>query len=104
MIDIYQIIEGKDLGVAESTLPKAVNVVSIQLGDLEYAPDFGIDKRYFLTSDISIQRDSYRAHVVQRLTESKIAVMEMIELLNALSSTNRIAIGNRYDSAKGLIR
>lgn len=104
MLDIVQIQNGSDLGLASSDIPKAANVLSVQLGELEYEPAFGIDKKYFLTNDISFQKESFKAYCVRRLTESRISVVDVIEFLGALSSKNTFKIGTQTETIRGLIR
>ncbi len=88
MRDIISSLDGSDLGVALSTLPKAANVLSTQLGELEYAPAFGVDKRYFLEQPFLFQNECYRSHLVQRLTENQINVSEVQSETSLLSAKN----------------
>jgi hypothetical protein len=84
MMDIVLI--DTDLRILNSNVPKAENVVSIQLGSLEYAKDFGVDKRYFLTEQFEFQNEAYRSYLLQRLSESSIDVSTVTELISALDA------------------
>lgn len=69
---------------------RAANILSVQLGALEYAQDLGIDLRYFLTETIKFQDDSFKAYIVQALASRGINVASMIEVLNNLDSDYNI--------------
>jgi len=84
MLDIVEVADGKDLGLADSVVMKAGNVVSTQIGSLAYQPDFGVDQEFFLFSDLQIQKESYRAHLVERLSLYQINVNSMIDAFNQL--------------------
>lgn len=104
MLDIVIVANEKDLGLQDSTLPKAANVCFVQLADLTYAPTFGIDKRYFLTQNIQFQFANFRAHVIERLTQSGVNVTEVVTLLQALYGRLSFGIGNDSRNVKGLIK
>lgn len=93
MKDIIEALDGEDLNVLDSIVAKAGNVVDVQLGDLEYAQEFGVDKRFFLESELQFQNDSFRAHLVQRLTESQVNVAEVIDLVQTLSEKYTFEVG-----------
>lgn len=92
MRDIVSTTDGLDLGVALSSVPKAANVLSTQLGELEYASDFGVDKKYFLDDNFLFQSDSYRAHLIQRLTEAQINVGQVVGTIDTLFATYSFGI------------
>lgn len=48
MIDIVG-FTSKGMQLFDTQTEKAANILSVQLGALEYAKDLGIDLRYFLT-------------------------------------------------------
>lgn len=85
---------GQDLSIVASDAPRAGNVLSIQLGDLEYAPTFGIDMRYFLESEFAIQTASFKAYTVQRLMESQVNVVSAISEVQTLFERINYGIGN----------
>ncbi len=86
--------EGSDLGVQQSEAPRAGNILSIQIGELEYAPDLGIDLRYFLESEFRIQNESFKAYLVQRLLEQGINGVGVLETIEAVFNQFTFNIGN----------
>lgn len=56
-----------DLVFIASDLPRAANLMDIQLGALTYAPEWGADKAYFLNPDFEIQAECFEAHLLQRM-------------------------------------
>lgn len=104
MLDIVEIKDGHDLVIADSVTPKAGNVLSIQIGDLAYAPAFGLDFKFFLDSDLQFQNESFKAYIVQRLIESQVNVSQVISIVNTLSQTFTFETGNISDkNSEGLI-
>ena len=49
MIDIVSSIDGQDIGTFNTQTTRAANILSVQLGTLEYAQDLGIDLKYFFS-------------------------------------------------------
>jgi len=101
MIDIIEITD--DIGVFDSDVPKAQNVLSVQLGTLDYAPDFGIDLVYFLSEDFQFQNDSFKAYLTQRLAESSINVSSLDITEDSLFSTYKFNLAPTAAS-DGLVR
>lgn len=83
MIDIVS-ANAQGLGVAETDTFRAANIFSIQIGDLEYAPEFGIDLRYFLSEDFRFQNDSFKSYLIQILANYGINVADVIDTVEAL--------------------
>jgi hypothetical protein len=102
MLDIIEAIEGEDLTVADSIVAKAGNVLSIQLGALEYAQEFGVDFRYFLNSEFQFQNSSFQAYLVQRLTESQVNVSQVMTVLETLYAKYTYYVGD-VQTTGGLI-
>lgn len=102
MLKDVSVNPGFDLTVEQTEAPRAANVLSTQLGILEYAPDFGIDMRYFLQSEFQIQNVSFKAYCVQRLLEHRINVINVIEKVENLFRTNLFLIGSSENNG-GLI-
>lgn len=100
MIDISG--TGTDIRLFDSQVPKATNILSVQLGALEYAKDLGIDLKYFLTEDLEIQNESFNSYLVEVLARNGINVASMTEVVNNLSQELRIAI-SPDDTGTGLI-
>lgn len=103
MLDIIEANDGEDLTVLNSIVSKAGNVLSIQLGNLEYAPEFGVDLRYFLESEFQFQNESFKAYMVQRLTESQVNVSQVTELIDSLFTKYTYSVGDLSISNGGLI-
>lgn len=104
MIDILEIQDGKDLIIENFIIPKASNVVSVQLGSLEYLPDFGVDMKYFLNSDIVFQNESFKSYVVDRLTQAQINVSEVLEVIETFIDRYTFVVGDTNANEKGLIK
>lgn len=102
MIDIVSF--STDLGVADAESPKGGNVLSIQLGSLEYAPDFGIDLDFFLDPDYQFQNSSFRAYLIQRLAEHHLNVTGFIESLERFYLQYTFAVGPTEAATGGLIK
>jgi hypothetical protein len=82
MIDIMDITT--DIGILNSSIKKAENVLSVQLGKLEYAKEFGVDLEYFLDENFTFQNESFKSYLLQRLSESSIDVMSIIDTAESL--------------------
>lgn len=79
-------VGGEDLGIFDTQVPRASNLLSIQLGSLEYAQTFGIDLAYFLSEEFRFQNKSFKAYLIQVLATNGInvaTVMEEVENLYA---------------------
>lgn len=84
MIDIISASDGQDLGVFDTQTSKAANILSVQLGALEYAQDLGIDLRYFLREDFRFQNASFRAYLIEVLANNGINVASVVETVENL--------------------
>lgn len=102
MMDIVKIEDGKDLRVADSIVPKAANVLSVQLGDLEYSPNFGVDLKYFLQEGLQFENDSFKTYLVQRLTEQRVNVSDVLEQLTTFVNKYTFKV-NETETSGGLI-
>lgn len=103
MLDIIEIEDGKDLGLADTVVAKAANVLAVQLGSLEYAPTFGVDLRFFLESPLQFQNESFKAYLIQRLTEEQINVAGVTEVLEALFQRLTFHVGEIATDTKGFL-
>ncbi len=103
MFDIISINDGDDIQIANSVVGKASNVVSVQIGSLEYAPDFGSDLKYFLDSQFRIQQSSFKAYLVQRLVANQINVTQCIQTIETLFQTLNFYVDDANNNSKGLI-
>ncbi len=103
MIDIVS-ASAAGLSVYDTQVSKAANVLSVQLGALEYAPDFGIDIRFFMDPDFIFQNESFKSYLIQRLSESNVNVSSVAELLEALYLKYTFVVGDRDRSTGGFIK
>lgn len=103
MLDIVSVPQGGDLQTAVTEVSKAGNVVSTQLQSLEYAAAFGVDLRYFLTSELRFPNASFKAYLIQRLTESQITVTAVIESLQPLFQKLTFSVGDTDADIGGFI-
>lgn len=94
LFDITSITDGLDLGVSQSEAPRAKSVLETQFGELEYAPDFGTDLRFFLETELRIQPESFQAYCVQRLLQHQINVVNVLITISDFLSTTRFGIGS----------
>lgn len=102
MIDIAEV--GTDLTMVDTQTSRAANILSVQIGALEYAQDLGIDLRYFLSEDIEFQNDSFKAYLVQILAKWGINVANLTEVLEALSSDYTINLSAENNSTSMVAR
>lgn len=84
MIDISTVQNGKDLGMSDTQAPKAGNILSVQVGNLEYAPTLGIDLDYFLQPNLKFQNTSFNSYLVQVLANWGVNVAEVSEIVHSL--------------------
>ena len=87
MIDIVSVPNGNngdDLGLLDSQVPKASNILSVQLDSLEYTEDFGIDLKYFLDENFNFQNESFKSYLINRLAAQNINISSVLETVSAL--------------------
>lgn len=84
MIDIGYDAQGVDSGTFDTQTFKAANILGVQLGALEYAPDLGIDLKFFLTNDFEIQNESFEAYCIQVLAQNGVNVTGVNKVLENL--------------------
>jgi len=101
MMDIVG-FDSKGMQTYDTQTEQAANILGTQLGALEYAPDLGIDLRYFLTEKISFQDDSFKAYIVQSLAQRGINVASLVEVLKALNADYLINL-SPVENSTGLI-
>jgi hypothetical protein len=102
MMDIVSI--STDLVMADAQNPKAANVLSVQLGDLEYAPTFGIDIEFFIDPEFQFQNESFKSYLIQRLSEHHVNVNEVLETVEKFSMTYHFFVGEPESITEGFIR
>jgi hypothetical protein len=103
MMDIVELNEGEDMKVYDSIVSKAGNVLAVQIGALEYAQDFGVDLRFFLTTDFQLQTESFKAYLVQRLIEHQVNVAKVLDSVQTLVNKYNYLVGDTRQSNGGLI-
>lgn len=97
MIDITSVGTGDlaDIGIFDTDVERAKNILSIQIATLEYEPDFGIDLKYFLSEDFQFQNESFKSYLVQRLTSYGVNVTSVLETVETLFEKLTFSIGNQ---------
>jgi hypothetical protein len=98
--DITGITEGADADprVIDALTPKAANCLQVQLGELEYAQDFGVDLDFFLDPDLKFQNASFKAYLVQRLAEMNVNVSQVLEALEQFVLSYTFEVGEPTSS------
>lgn len=84
MIDVSVGAAGLDLATYNTDTNRATNILSVQTGALEYAPDFGIDLDFFLSPDFKFQTESFKAYCIERLASHGINVTALTESVQSL--------------------
>lgn len=106
MIDIVAIGEGVggDIRVFDAQTSKAANVLSVQLGRLEYAQEFGVDLEFFIQEDFQFQNESFKSYLIQRLAEHHINVNSVLDTVEALFRKLTFVVGDADRNSGGFIR
>lgn len=86
MIDIIEV--GEDILYLDTQTERAKNILSVQIGALEYAPDLGIDLKFFLSEEFKFQNESFISYCVQILANYGINVSTVVETVSALFVTD----------------
>lgn len=81
MIDIVSTETGLDMGIFDTDVERAKNILSVQLEALTYLQDFGIDLRYFLNEDFAFENESFKSYLIQRLANYGINVTKVLETM-----------------------
>lgn len=103
MIDIIDFNE-KGMQLLDTQTEKAANILSVQLGALEYAQDLGIDLRYFMTEKTQFQNESFKAYLVQILASRGINVSSIQTVINALDTNFNIKLSPEENSTGMIAR
>ncbi len=103
-VDVFEFPDGSDIVTRQSDAARAGNVLAVQLGNLEYAKNFGVDLKYFFQSDFQFQNESFKAYLVQRLIEHQINVSSVTDVLESLYNEYTFNVGSNNDtSTTGLL-
>ncbi len=84
MMDITHVADGDDLGFYNTQTTRAGNILSVQVGSLEYAKDLGIDLEFFLSDSFRFQNDSFKAYLIEVLANQGINVASLVDTLDSL--------------------
>jgi hypothetical protein len=103
MIDIVRIVDGEDIGLYDTDVERAKNILSVQEGALTYLPDFGIDLKYFLSEEFEFQNESFKSYCVQRLASYSVNVSSVVETLNALYNDLVFNIGAQNQTGSSMV-
>lgn len=101
MIDIINVTN--DIGLADTEVARAGNILSVQLGSLEYAQDLGVDLKYFLSEQFTFQNESFKSHLIERLATWNINVSSVTQALDSLFAKYTFNIADQ-ESNTGLVR
>lgn len=104
MIDIIYDEESGKLNTFDTQGPKAQNLMSVQLGELEYAKDFGIDLRYFLQENIAFQNDSFQSYLVETLANRGINIADITPVIHTLFAEYKFTLAPEEISTSLLAR
>lgn len=86
MTDIVSVTEGLDLGLFDTQTTRAANILSVQVGSLEYAQDLGIDLAFFLSEEFLFENESFKAYLIEVLARKGINVSSLVDTVENLFS------------------
>lgn len=92
MLDINLKLDGQDAAVQDTNLFKAKNVADVQLGSLNYAQEFGVDKKFFMDSEFNISSATYGAHVMERLAQAGIPASIAIGVASSFADKVSVSV------------
>ncbi len=98
MMDIILVEQGRDLGIQDTIVAKAGNLLGTQLGGLSYAESFGVDLSYFLTSGFQFQNETFRSYCIQKMIENQINVNNIEDTVETLFETLGWDVGDKSES------
>lgn len=101
MIDIIDFTP-KGMQTYDTQTERAANILSVQLGALEYWPEGGIDLKYFLTEKTRFQDASFKAYLIQVLATWGINVTSFGDQFDLLAANYMINISPEENST-GLV-
>ncbi len=103
MIDIMGELQSNgDLGLLDTEVERAGNILSTQIGSLEYAPDLGVDLRFFLSPDFKFQNESFKAYLMNVLANNSINVASLVETIETFHRKYTFNLTNQ-SAQSGLI-
>jgi hypothetical protein len=101
-VDIMEIPDGGDMVVRPSAVAKAGNVLAVQVKELEYAPEFGIDKKYFFSSEFQFQDESFRAYLMNRLMQHGVDVYQVVTTTDLFKQSHAFEVGETIQGTGGI--
>lgn len=106
MIDIVGVSAGVsgDVQLQSTQAPRAANILSVQLGSLEYAEDLGIDLKYFLSEDFEFEDAAFKSYLIQRLANSSVNVTSVKEVVQTFYSQYKFEVANEENSTALIAR
>lgn len=88
MIDIIPPTQpGKDASIVNTQVPRAANLFAVQVGNLEYLPNWGVDLNYFLTEGLEFQNESFKSYLVKQLSANGINTTSVIDTVEDFIET-----------------
>lgn len=103
MIDIVGVHTGQDLAMFDSQNPQAANILSVQLGALEYAQDLGIDLNFFLSDTFQFQNESFKAYLIETLATAGINVSSLEDTVEKLFRQYTFNLSPQNTGSTGLV-
>lgn len=91
MKDIIE-VGPQGLVVIETDLSRAKNILSTQLGSLEYLPEFGIDLEFFVSDEFVFQNETFKAYLITKLTEAGINVAQFTDIIENFFNQYNISV------------
>ncbi len=84
MIDIISSEDGQDMQIYNTQAPRAANILSVQVGALEYEPTMGIDLAFFLDPNFKYQNESFTSYLIEVLANWGVNVASVGETIHDL--------------------
>jgi len=103
-LDILSTVSGNDLGLADTELERAANILSVQLGSLEYKPDFGIDLDFFLSPAYKFENESFKSYLMNILANNSINVASLVETIETFYRTYTFNLSDQVTSTSLIAR
>ena len=101
--DLQGNLKSGDLTVFNSKIFKASNVLKVQLGDLFFQQNFGIDKKFFFSSEFVFQNESFKTHLVEKLSEWNVDSNISSDLARKFMRDIEIKINDNDESGRLII-
>ena len=103
MIDIVSTGSG-ELQAFDTQVNRAANLLSVQLGALEYAPEVGIDLNYFLSDQFKFEDAAFYSYLVQVLASFGINVATVMSAVQNLYQSLKLNLSPEETSTSLMAR